>query len=247
MTSRSAVAALLADLAPDVAFPATPPLVEVVADRIAGVEPLRPRRRLVWRVAAVAAVVAVVLTAGVPAARRAVADLLGLGPIGVSQVAHLTPAATVGDLGQLTTVAAASAAVDFDLVGLEGIEPDAVFLDTSVAGGMVTFAYGSPTEGWTLLITQFDGAIDEELARKETGPGTTIEPVTVAGAEALWISGAPHTLLLLDAAGEVRADEARLAGNTLLTTRHGVPVRIEADAPLGEVIRIAERLVPTSP
>ena len=247
MTSPSAIAALLTDLAPDVSFPATPPLVEAVADRIAGVEPVRQHRHLVWRVVAVAAVTAVVLTAGVPAARRAVADLLGLGPVGVSQVAHLTPAATVGDLGQLTTVAAASAAVDFDLVVLEGVEPDAVFLDTSVAGGMVTLAYGSPTEGWMLLVTQFDGAIDEELAMKEVGPGTTIEPVTVAGADGVWISGAPHTLLLRDAAGDVRPDEARLAGNTLLTTRHGVPVRIEADAPLAEVVRIAERLVPVQP
>ena len=247
MTSHAALATLLDDLSFDISYPPTPPLVDAVADRIAGTEPTVRHRGQWWRVAAVAAVVAVVLTAGVPFARRAVADLLGLGPVGISQVAHLTPATAMGDLGQLTTVESAAAAVGFDLVGLDGVDPDAVFLDTAVAGGMVTFAYGSPTEGWVLLVTQFGGAMEEELALKEVGPGTTVEPVTVAGAAGVWIEGAPHTVLLLDAAGDVRPDGARLAGNTLLTTRHGVPVRIEADAPLAEAVRIAERLVPIGP
>ena len=57
----------------------------------------------------------------------------------------------------------------------------------------------------------------------------------------------PHTVVLLDAAGTPVHDAARLAGNTLLTTRHGVLVRIEADAPLAEAVRIAERLVPIQP
>ncbi len=94
------------------------------------------------------------------------------------------------------------AAVSFDLLTVEDVEPDAVFLDTTVAGGMVTFAYGSPTDGWRLLVTQLDGAVDEELAVKEVGPGTTVEPVTVAGAAGVWIEGAPHTVVMLDADGQ---------------------------------------------
>ena len=112
---------------------------------------------------------------------------------------------------------------------------------------MVTLAYGSPTDGWHLLVTQLDGTTTEAIAAKELGPGTTIESVTVAGAAGLWIEGAPHTVVLLDSRRDAGARPARLAGDTLLTTRHGVPVRIEADAPLAEAVRIAERLVPIQP
>ncbi len=98
-----------------------------------------------------------------------------------------------------------------------------------------------------LLVTQLDGTIDEALAVKEVGPGTTIEPVTVAGAIGVWISGAPHTWCSRRRRRCSVGRRARLAGNTLLTTRHGVPVRIEADAPLAEAVRIAERLVPVQP
>ncbi len=187
---------------------------------------------------------ALAVTLGLPPTRRAVADLLGIGPVRISQVAELSPAATVRPLGQLTTMDAAADAVSFDLLTVEDVESDAVFLDATVPGGMVTLAYGSATDGWRLLVTQLDGTVTSDLAAKEVGPGTTVEPVTVAGAPGLWIEGEPHTVVMLDADGEPLHDAARLAGDTLLTTRHGVLVRVEANAPLAEAVRVAERLVP---
>lgn len=241
MTSHGSIERALGSLGNDIAFPTTPPLVEAVAARIAA-QPAAPQPR--WRMVAVAAAVAVALVAVIPSSRQAVAGLLGIGPLQITQVADLTPASTLRSLGRLTTLDAAREATSFGLVGVDGVQPDAVFVDGTVPGGMVTLAYGSPTDGWRLLVTQLDGSTDHQLIRKEVGAGTVIQPVTVAGAPGVWIEGAPHTVLLLAADGEHRADAARLAGNTLVTTSNGVLVRIEADTTLNDAKAVAERLVP---
>lgn len=241
MTTRSSIKRALGALSNDIAFPATPPLVEAVAARIAA-KPAAPPAR--WRMLAIAAAVTVALVAVVPSSRQAVANLLGIGPLEITQVAELTPASTLRSLGRLTTLEAAREATSFGLVGVDGVQPDAVFVDSTVPGSMVTLAYGSPADGWRLLITQLDGSTDHQLIRKEVGTGTVIQPVTVAGAPGVWIEGAPHTVMLLAADGEPRADAARLAGNTLVTTSNGVLVRIEADSTLSEAQAVAQRLVP---
>ncbi|CAN5363498.1 MAG: hypothetical protein ACR2JP_08620 [Acidimicrobiia bacterium] len=241
MTAHDALGSMLDSLRSEIVFPTTPPLVEAVTDRIAA--PPVPRRSP-WRMVAAAAAIAVILTAVIPTTRRAVADLIGIGPLEITQVADLTPASTVRSLGQLTTLDDAAEAASFNLVGLNQVEPDAVFVDFTVPGGMVTLAYGSPTDGWRLLITQLDGTATEGLIGKEIGSGTEIQQVTVGGAPGLWIEGAPHTLVVLDTEGNPLRDRARLAGSTLVTTRHGVLVRIEADTTLAEALAVAERLVP---
>ena len=246
MTSRAALDAMLTDLGRHLAFPPAPPLVEAVADRLAGT-PAGGRPSPVRRWALVAAAAALVVAVALPAGRQAVAGLLGIGSVGVSPVSELTPATTLGALGRLTTLDAAAEAVGFEVLTVEGAEPDAVFVDTTVPGGMVTLAYGSPTDGWVLLVTQLTGSVEQELATKEVGPGTVVRAVTVDGAPGLWIEGAPHTVYLRDATGNPRPDSARLVGNTLLTTRHGVTVRLEADATAAEVAAVAERLEPAGP
>jgi hypothetical protein len=93
-----------------------------------------------------------------------------------------------------------------------------------------------------MLITEFLGQQPAGFLEKTLGPGTSIAPVRVNGDRAVWISGAPHEVVYLDARGVPREDTLRLAGNTLLW-RHGpVLVRIEAHITLRAALRIARSM-----
>lgn len=246
MTDRE-LELLLNHLGAAVAYPATPPLADAVAARIGEHAPPVPRAHRArvwwWRAAAVAAIAVTVTLVALPGARDAVADLFTVGSVGIVQSTELPDAEVVRSLGDEVTLREAGELAGFDVLAPPGDEPDAVFLDRTGAGTVVTLAYG---EGPRLraLITELDGTWSRLVAEKTVGSGTTITAVSVGGAAGLWIEGEPHVLVLRDGAGEIHEDEARLVGDTLVFTRDGVTVRIEADAPLEDVIRIAEALEP---
>jgi hypothetical protein len=104
---------------------------------------------------------------------------------------------------------------------------------------------GLPAAGETgvgVLITEARGAINSEFFGKMLGPGTTIEPVTVAGSSGYWVAGTPHAFVFVDSAGNVRYETLRLAANTLLINVKGTVVRIEGNLTKAQALEIAASL-----
>lgn len=239
------VETLLVRLGGEIGFPPTPAMAQSVLEGITTASPRRDRAR-VLRIAAAAAVVVVTVVLVFPGPRRAVANLLGLGGVGIVIAPELPQAPAAADLtGEVTSLEEAQSATAFDLLLPEGFgSPDAVLLDSSVASGLVTLAYQAEEGTYGLVIRQMRGSIDQQFLGKVLGPDTTLISVDVGGDAGLWIEGPAHALSVLDETGAVREDQTRLVGNTLLFVRGGVTVRIESGLGLEAALDIAASLAP---
>jgi hypothetical protein len=259
----------LADLAASLEFPPTPDLAAAVAarlDQAPAPAPARPRRRwwpAGWRRLAVAGLAAVLLAAAVlvasPGTREAVARRLGLRGIGVQiggpppPTATTTPGARLDlGLGDRVTLAEARRRVDWTVLvpTVPGFQqPDAVFISPVMpAGGRVDLVYrarpGLPASQFTdagLLITEFQGRPTPEFLKKVAVMGV-VEEVTVGGEPGYWFSGEPHFFTYVDARGDFREEQTRLAGNTLIWQRGDLTLRLEGQLPKEQAIRIAESM-----
>ena len=222
----------LFDLGTQIEYPATPDLV--VTDQVPA--PTTRRARLVP--VAVAAAVLVVLA--FPGPRQAVANLFRIGAVELSEVDALPQAELVRVPGDEVTLAEAQERVDFEILTIDR-EPDAVFVDDSVAGGAVTLGYGEFKASFRLLITQIGGAMHPQFLKVLT-PDVVVAAVEVGGEQGFWIGDGPHVLLLLDERGGDLDDTARLAANTLLYTHRNLTVRIEGAMTLDQALEIADQL-----
>jgi hypothetical protein len=159
-------------------------------------------------------------------------------------------------MGQPVTLDVARADVAFpifvpaaDAVG--GAQP-VVYLDRTVPGGEVGLGYPASSsfpapstapaddQGRPIgvLITESRGMADEAIMEKLAPPGTTVSEVTVNGQNALWISGVPHSIVILDGT-ERREESLRLVGNVLLWAQDGTLIRIELVGSLADAQAIA--------
>jgi hypothetical protein len=130
--------------------------------------------------------------------------------------------------------------------------PDALFLDPSLAGGMVSMVWVARTDlaaagpsGVGLLISQFDGTVNPRGFQKLVDQGVSIEPVSVAGSAGWWLHGATHVFLRGRGTGadqQYPVVETRLAGDTLLWERDGITYRLEGSIGLELAIQIAESI-----
>ena len=227
-------------------FPPTPDLVPAVRARIAGAPRARP---FAWRravvVALAALVVAVAGALAVPSARSAILEWLGLRGVTIERVPEQPPPAPGGDLslGEEVTLAEARSRARFDVLVPGGLgAPDTVYVSSdSGVDGYVSLVYAS--EGRVdLLVTQFRARIEEDFLEKLVGPGTTVTETRVDGARGYWVAGAPHEIFYLDEDGNVIADTARLAENTLLWQRGAVTYRIEGADTLEEALEVARSM-----
>jgi hypothetical protein len=253
---------MLHELAPHVDYPPEPDLVRSVRARIEAAAPPSQRRILphVPRRAALAGVMvllAAVITSlvALPGLRAAVADWLGLGGVRIhSGGPSPTPAGESLDLGEALSVEQAQGQVDFDVAVPDALgEPNEVFFDELVPGGQVALVYrtrpglpATPGSDVGLLVTEFEGSVDEILAKKiiSTDPGTELEQVAVGGSTGLWISGEPHFITYMGPDGQPREETVRLVGNVLLWERNGVTFRIESALSKGKALHIARSLKP---
>lgn len=188
--------------------------------------------------AAVAAAVLVVLA--LPGPRQAVANLFRIGSVSLTVVDELPAAELVRIPGDQVTLEAAQRRVAFDILSLGG-DPDAVFVDESIAGGLVTLGYGESKASYRLLITQIGGTLHPQFLKVLTADAV-VTAVDVQGEQGFWVAGGPHVLLLLDERGADLEDTARLAANTLLYTRGDRTIRIEGDMTLDQALEIAATL-----
>jgi hypothetical protein len=216
-----------------------------------------------WRRLAVAGLAAVLLAAAVlvasPGTREAVARRLGLRGVGVQLGGPPPPTVTSrpGErldlgLGPRVTLEEARRRVGFPVLvpGAAGFQqPAAVYVSGTVpAGGRVDLVYrarpGLPASPFTdvgLLVTEFRGQPTPEFIKKVTVLGR-VEQVTVAGEPGYWFSGEPHFFTYRDAAGNLRDEQTRLAGNTLVWQRGDLTLRIEGEISRQEALRIAESM-----
>jgi hypothetical protein len=240
----------LADLAPAIAFPATPPLAALVGarlrqppGRVAFGRPLR--RGLAFAIAAMLLLVGVAAAVGI-----ALGGLrLVFGPASFSP----QPSLSAGPgLGERVSLAEARAGVTFTLrlPALPGLaEPDLVYLAEPPQGGAVTLLYGArpgfpadPESGVSLILTQFRADIGPEVFEKLIDAGVTVTASRVHGLPAWWVAGGDHFFFYRDETGRMVDTTLRLAGDTLIWEEAGVTHRVEGAPTLADALRVAESI-----
>jgi hypothetical protein len=247
----------LSELAEAIEWPATPDLGARVR-RAIGVRPRWYENR--WALAAVAVIAVAVMLLAYPPTRTAIADFVNLH----TRITHTStlptpsprPSGPIGQrlgLGSPTTLADARDGVTWPVLLPSSLgTPDEVYLQTTAdapTGGEVTLVYGPGTglpvageTGASVLITEARGQVDEQFFGKIIAGGTTVTPVTVAGNQGWWISGAPHVFFFIDSSGQVRSETLRLATNTLVLNVGGTVVRIEGNLTEQQAEQIAASL-----
>jgi hypothetical protein len=258
----------LADLATALEFPLTPDLAAAVGARLEEAPAparRRPRRRPAglagWRRLAVAGMAVVLLAAAVlvasPGTREAVARRLGLRGIDIRiggpppSTATTRPQGVDLGLGDRVSLEEARRLVGFPVLvpGGDLGRPDEVYVNRAVpVGGRVDLVYrprpGLPASPFTdvgLLVTQFRGQPTPEFLKKVTTMGL-VEQLEVGGEPGYWFSGEPHFFTYQDAAGNLREERTRLAGDTLIWQRGELTLRIEGQLPREAALRVAESM-----
>jgi hypothetical protein len=133
--------------------------------------------------------------------------------------------------------------------------PDQVWLSGDPPLARVSLVYGSsasvPTPSLVpgatgatgeSLLTEFLGSVDPNGFQKTVGPGTTVEPLTLGGASAYWISGAPHQLAVLYRAvdGSETFETTRVVGNVLIWQVGAVTLRLETTLGRTDALMVAD-------
>jgi len=212
-------------------------------------------RQLALAAAAVLLIVATLL-AYTPT-REAIAGWVNLHVI-VHRVQELPtpsprPSGSLGQrlgLGSPTTLDQAQAKVTWQVrvPGSLG-KPDEVYFNRPPSGGEVSLVYARradiPVSGLTgvsVLVTEAQGAVNENFFQKFLGPDATVEQVSVRGHVGYWISGHPHEVAFTDANGDFYVDTLRLATNTLIFDDGGTVVRIEGDMTKAQALQIASSM-----
>jgi len=241
----------LFDLGTAIAFPATPPLSALVADRLR-----RPRRGLRLGLGRpVSRGVALALAATLLLVGIAAAFGIGLGGLRLvfGPAPSPLPSMAVGPgLGEPTTLAEARSTVTFSLSvpGLPELgNPDLVYLAEPPKGGAVTLLYrerngfaADPDTNIGLIVTQFRANIGPDVFEKLINSGVRVTPAEVHGLAAWWVAGGDHFFFYRDDQGRIVASTLRLASDTLIWEERGVTYRVEGAPSVEDAIRVAESL-----
>ena len=227
----------LTRLAADMVWPPTPELGARVRTTIEATPPPRRSRRPL-----LAALLALLVGGGVlaaPGTGSGLLERLGLRDAEVTKVQKLPPT-SLGrglDLGERTPPAGARQAAGFDLLRPAALgAPREVYVDA----GAVTFVYRARS-GAPILFTQVQGSAEPYVQKFVTAD---TRRVRIDGVPGLLLQG-PHTVFFDDRGrGTTRVQEPRLSKNTLLWERDGLLLRLEADQPPNELVRIARSVQP---
>jgi hypothetical protein len=222
----------LVDLGRELEWPETPRF-DLGFDR-------RPARRPWVRPLALGLAVALAVLGAVlalsPGARSALLELFRLEGATVELVETLPEVEPQRfDFGERVTRAEAERRVGFELVDLEGQEPDAVFV---LGDRLASLVYG-PVETPRLVLSQLRGSVWEGFLKKVGSSGTRVEEVQVNGGRGLFVSGDEHFVMFRDENGLIDDEETFLAGNVLLWNRGDLLLRLEGDLTRAQALRIA--------
>jgi hypothetical protein len=236
-----------------VEWPATPNLAAGVGARLE--QPAAARRAwrpaLAYGLAALAAAFALTMAAS-PDARSAVLEWLGLKSVKIERREPTAPPPRPGTLGSglglgtpVTLAEARRHAPFLRLPTAAGLgQPDAIYL----GGQDVSLVYGerpgiarSTETGAAVLVQQFRARVGPFI-QKTLGAGSRLERLRIDGDPAYFITGAHG--FAYDGEDDVRFEDQRLAGNTLLLERaDGLLIRVEGDIARDRAVAIA-RSVP---
>ena len=222
----------LVDLGRELEWPETPRF-DLGFDR-------RPERRPLWRPLAIALAVVLAAFGAVlalsPGARSAFLELFHLKGATVELVETLPQVEPQQfNYGERVTRAEAERRVGFELVDLEGQEPDAIFvLDDRLA----SLVYG-PVDKPRLVLSQLRGSVWDGFVKKVGSMGTLVEPVQVDGEPGLFVSGDEHFVMFRDENGLITDEQTFLAGNVLLWNRGDLLLRLEGDLSRDEALELA--------
>lgn len=247
-----------------------PDLAAVVRQRIEASPPAMPTGSLwAWRPARRALVVAVIILLALAAiAGAATLGLPGirliLGPAPVSPPPSLQPSRPPAsgspsvsggpgaalELGQPVAMGDLDARAGFDVTWPQDPAvgpPDAAYIDPT-KNDQVALVWatrpglpGTLDASVGLLLTQFQGAVNDQFLSKSISRGTTVKPVLVNGRRGYWLSGDPHFLFYEGPNGFVQ-DERRWVGDTLLWSNGLLTYRLETSLGEDAAIRIAESM-----
>jgi hypothetical protein len=233
-------------------WPATPDLAARVTARLERPAPARRawRPALAYGLAALAAAFALTMAAS-PDARSAVLEWLGLKSVRIEPREPTAPPPQPGTLGSglglgtpVTPAEARREAPFLSLPAAEGLgRPDAFYVgaqDVSLVYGERPGFARSTTTGAALLVQEFRARVGPFI-EKTLGEGSGLERLRVDGDPAYFITGAHG--FAYDAEGEVRFEDQRLAGNTLLVERaDGLLIRVEGDIARDRAVAIARSI-----
>jgi len=225
----------LRELGRELAYPPTPAFELELEPRPART-PAR-RRPLVLAFAVLLAIAAGVLALS-PGARSAFLEIFELEGASVELVDTLPEVEVQAPFyGEQVTKAEAERRVGFPLLGLEGEEPDAVYVREG--DRIATLVYGDPARP-RLVLAQLRGAVYEGFVKKVGASGTRVEEVEVDGERGLFVSGDEHFVMYLNDRFEVDDEQTYLAGDVLLWNRGGLLLRLEGDFTRAEAVELAE-------
>jgi hypothetical protein len=182
------------------------------------------------------------------------AEALGLRGLAIFRAAE-TPAPTSGkavlaDARKVASAEEASRQAGFAVLVPSALgRPDEVYVRASSQGTTVFLVYGArpgiapaKATGIGVLVAEARGSFEAPLLGKVVGPGAHVEQLTVNGGRGVWIEGAPHQIFFRAPDGQVVVDSLRLAGNVLAWDQGALFVRIEADVPKDQALRIASSM-----
>jgi hypothetical protein len=234
----------LIELGSALEIPETPDLMAAVRDRL----PSRPVRRRHWRgfrvrrrsvmLGIALAVLLAGTAAAIPPVRHAIERVFGIHGAVVERVPKLPPlprtAGTTLHLGRRIPVSDARHAASFTaLLPPSGVS--ATYVSDDVAGGRISLTAGRR------LVIEFRGT-SRPFILKMIAVGTRVIRTRVGGQPAVYLEGAPHEVFFLDAHGNPRTDDVRLAGNVLLWQRGPLTLRIEGARSLRDALALARSL-----
>jgi hypothetical protein len=214
----------------DIAWPKTPSL-EPAFDR-------RPARGSWLRPLALAAAIVLAVLAGVlafsPGARSALLEIFRIRGASVERVEKLPQVSAQRiDFGEPVSRAEAERRVGFKLLDLG--KPDGIFVRGDRAASVV---YG-PAKKPRLVLTELRGGVWDGFAKKVGSASTRIDYVKIDGEQGLFISGAQHFVMFLDANGAVTDEQTYLAGTVLLWNRGPLLLRLEGDMTRAQALELA--------
>lgn len=230
-------------LAPHVEWPDAPDVASTVAARAAMPRPRRTPSRRVGLVLAVL-LLALAVALAVPPARTAIFDWLGIGSARIERVDELPPlqpSAPVALLGEPTTLAEARRRAGFRVAPPPRNEPAPDEIRV-VDGRRVSYLWRDGNR-IRLLVTQVPGLLQRgQILRKLIPPSVRIERLTIDGDGAVFLTGGPHAVFLLDPNGSFEQDQGWLAGATLLVDLGGSTLRIEGDLDRARAVRLVHSM-----
>jgi len=213
-----------------------PPTPDLAAGVRAAIDSSRAPRRSRLRRPLFAALLALVMGGGTLAAPGVGSELLqrlGLKGASVTQVRELPPAGVGGRLALGSRVSLRDAQ---RLAGYELVAPAALGAprEAYIDGDAVTLVYRARS-GHPILLSQVPGRVGRHVEKYVTA---RTRRVRIDGRPGLLLRGRHVVLFERPGAGTILS-EPRLAKNTLLWERGGLLLRVEAEQPAGELLRIA--------